>query len=517
VPRPRPLLLGFAAILSGVSGCAPRNQYAPPPPPAVTVAHPVQRPVTEFVELTGTTQSFARVELRARVNGYLESLHFEDGATVKKNDLLFAIDPKPFQATLAAARAKLDEAEANLKAARESKRIQVAEAAVLISRAQLLVAQLAEARGRRLLETGAQPREVYDQQAAGLKTAQADLESKQADLQQATVNYESGIALGEAAVNSAKADLTNAELQLAFTEVRAPIGGRIGRHLVDVGNLVQAEMTLLATIEAYDPINVYFTISESQALYFIRLRQQGKLPPLGSVPIALHMSLGNEEGFPHEGRFNFAEVGIDPETGSTLRRGVFPNADGTIVPGLFARVRGAVGEPSPGLLVPERALGVDQQGRYLLVVNGQNVVEHRSVSMGRIKEGGLRVIEQGLKGDEWVVIDGLLRARPGAKVDPKPGDALAFVGPPGTEPKPVAAKAGPTSPPDPRQPAPGAPTTTTDGQQAAPEAPPAPAASGSPPNPAPDPGEGAGAAEAPAPTPDQGNAADRTDAPPRED
>jgi RND family efflux transporter MFP subunit len=496
------LLLGVAAILSGVSGCGPRNQYAPPPPPAVTVAHPVARPVTEFVELTGTTQAFARVELRARVNGYLQGIHFEDGATVKKDDLLFVIDPKPFQATLAAAQAKRDEAEANLKAARESKRIQVAQAAVLISKAQLFVAQLAEARGRRLLETGAQSREVYDQQAAALKTAQADVESKQADLQQATVTYESGIALGEAAVNSAKADLTNAELQLAYTEVRAPIGGRIGRHLVDVGNLVLAEMTLLSTIEAYDPINVYFTISESQALYFARLRRQGKLPALGTVPIVLHMGLEDESGFPHEGRFDFAEVGIDPETGSTLRRGVFPNADATIVPGLHARVRGAVGEPSPGLLVPERALGEDQQGRYLLVVDGQNVVKHVSVQTG-IKEAGLRVIEQGLKGDEWVVIDGLLRARPGAKVDPKPGDALAFVGPPGTEPKPVAAKADPASAPDPQQPAPGAPPAptasqtapATDGPQAAPEAP----------------------APTPTPTPTPGNAADRTDAPPRED
>jgi RND family efflux transporter MFP subunit len=430
-------LPGFAAIFSGMSGCGAKNQYAPPPPPAVTVANPVQRPVTDYVELTGTTQARAKVDLRARVNGYLQSINFEVGATVKAGDLLFAIDEQPFRASLKAARAKLAEAEATLKAARESKRVEIARAALLIGQARLLIAQLNEVRGRRLVERGAQAHEEYDRQAADFKAAQAEVESKQADLQQAKVDYGSKIALAEANVDNARAAVTTAELQLSYTEIRAPIGGRIGRNLVDVGNLVQTEMTLLGIIETTDPIHVYFTVSESQVLYFTRLRQQNKLPALGTSTIVLQMGLGDEEGFPHEGRLDFAELGVDPDTGTTMRRGIFPNPDGSIVPGLFARVRGAVGSPSPRLLVPERAVGADQQGRYVLVVNDKDVVEYRPITPGT-KFEGLRVVERGLKGDEWVVVNGLLRARPGAKVDPQRGDALAFVAAPAKSPTPDA-------------------------------------------------------------------------------
>ncbi len=325
--RKSSFLPGFAAILSGLSGCGAKNQYAPPPPQAVTVANPVRRPVTDYVELTGTTQARAKVDLRARVNGYLRSIAFEDGATVKEGDLLFAIDEQPFQASLKAARAKLAEAEATLEAARGSKRVEIAQAALLISQAQRLVFQLNEDRGRRLVERGAQSREEYDRQAADLKSAQAQVEAKQADVQQAKVDYGSGIALAEASVDNARADVTTAELQLSYTEIRAPIGGRIGRHLVDVGNLEQAETTLLATIESTDPIDVYFTVSESQVLYFARLRQQNKLPAFGASTIVLQMGLGDEEGFPHEGRLDFAELGVDPDTGTTQRRGIFPSPD----------------------------------------------------------------------------------------------------------------------------------------------------------------------------------------------
>jgi membrane fusion protein (multidrug efflux system) len=410
----------------------------------VTVARPIERPVTDYVELTGSTQATAKVDLRARVNGYLQDILFEDGATVQKGELLFRIDEKPFRAALESARAKLAEAEARRKASRESRVVQTAEAALQVTRSQATVAQLDEARGRRLLERGAQTREEYDRHAAALKTAQADVEVKEANLEQARVEFESNIALTEASVANAQAAVTNAELDLSYTEIRAPIGGRIGRRLVDPGNLVQAETTLLATIEAFDPIYVYFTVSESQVLYFARLRQQHKLPPLGTEPIILNMGLGDEEGFPHEGLFDFGELGVDPDTGTALRRGIFPNPGGTIVPGLFARVRAAVGSPSPRLLVPERALGADQQGRYALVVNAKDVVEQRPVRTGT-EVGGLRVIEEGLKPDDWVVIDGLLRARPGARVAPERGEIPALAtARDGPGPQTTAAPVGPT-------------------------------------------------------------------------
>jgi RND family efflux transporter MFP subunit len=445
------VLLGFAAILPGLSGCGAKNEYAPPPPPAVTVANPVRRPVTDYVELTGSTQARAKVDLRARVNGYLRSINFEDGATVKEGELLFAIDEQPFQAALKAAQAKLAEAEATLKTARGSKRVEVARAALLVAQANALVSQLNEVRGRRLVERGAQAREEYDRQAADYKAAQAVVEARQADLQQAEVDFKSSIALAEASVENARAAVTTAELDVSYTKIVAPIGGRIGRRLVDVGNLVQSGTTLLATIESTDPVYVYFTLSESQVLYFTRLRQQNKLPALGTEPIPLYLGLGDEEDFPHEGRLDFAELGVDPDTGTTLRRGTFPNPDGTLVPGLFARVRGAVGQPTPRVLVPERAVGADQQGRYVLVVNDKDVVEYRPITPG-IKFEGMRVVEKGLKGDEWVVVNGLLRARAGAKVDPQRGDALAFVASSAKQPTSAADRPAPKTeagPPDP--------------------------------------------------------------------
>lgn len=395
--HPGPLALAPAlAAAALLAGCEPRNEFAPPPPPSVTVARPLERPVTEQVEFTGTTESRAKVDIRARVNGYLQSLHFEDGADVKKGDLLFVIEKDPYEIGLERARADLAKAEAALE-----------------------LAKAEVARTSLLLQRNASSRQEYDVDIAERNTAVAE-------------------------VAAAQAAIRDAELQLGYTEVRSPIDGRIGRRLVDVGNLVQAESTLLATIESYDPIYVYFTVSESQLLYFTRLRQQNKLPPLGSEPIELEVALGDEDGFPHKGLFDFAEVGVDPQTGTTLRRGVFPNPGAAIVPGLYARVRAAIGKPVPRLLVPERALGADQQGRYLLVVNTQDEVEYRSVRTGARLEDGLRVIEEGLKGDERVVVNGLLRARPGAKVAPKFEGAEADPAGTGTETATKTAAAPPS-------------------------------------------------------------------------
>ncbi len=225
-------------------------------------------------------------------------------------------------------------------------------------------------------------------------------------------------------MEAAKAALRDAKLQLGYTQIHAPISGRIGRHLVDVGNLVQPEQTILGTIDSYDPLDVYFTMSESDLLFLNHRRAENNLPPLEEQGLVLEMGLGNEEGFPHEGRLDFGELGVDPNTGTIMYRATFPNADRLIVPGLFARLRTTIGEPQPKLLVPERALGTDQRGDYVLIVKEDGTVDYRPVQLGQTL-AGQRVVNEGLKGDEWVVVNGVQRARPGAKVQPKRIEAVA--------------------------------------------------------------------------------------------
>jgi RND family efflux transporter MFP subunit len=369
----------FATLAAGalaVLGCQPRNEFVPPPPPAVEVAAPVERPVTDYLEFTGATRPVSTVDLRARVNGYLEAIHFEDGAMVEEGQLLFTIEQAPFKTKLAMAEADRARARAAL--------------------------QLAEGELRRL-------RTLVSRDAG---TAQ-ELDIRLAERESAVA----GLAAAEAAVDEA-------ELELAYCEIRAPIAGRIGRHLVDVGNLVQSEQSPLATIERFDPIYVYFTLSEGDLLDL----QSGLSPgesapdsPLGDGERELELGIGGEEGYPYRGRLDFTDLGVDPGTGTLQLRGVFPNEDRRLLPGLFARVRTAVGSARPRLLVPDRALGTDQRGDYVLVVGEGDIVEYRSVTLGRAVEG-LRVVTSGLEGGERVVVNGVQFARPGAPVDPQPAD-----------------------------------------------------------------------------------------------
>jgi RND family efflux transporter MFP subunit len=326
--------------------------------------------VADSIEFIGSTRAVATVELRSRVNGYLEQILFEDGATVKEGDLLFVIEQAPFHVALDAAKAELQRAEAALQFEQTEYR-----------RIEPLVARKA--------------------------VTQSELDTRAAELAKA-----------QASVAVAQAAVRRAELDLAYTEIRAPISGRIGQHLVDVGSLVQAEQTLLAKIESIDPIHAYFNVSESDLLRFMRMIRENKLPDPVEHPPVLYLGLANESGFPHEGKLDFREVGLDESTGTALRRGVFPNSDHQLLPGMFVRIHAPVGKPVPRLLVEKRAIGADQRGDYLLVVNDKNVVELRLVKLG-LSTDGMQVVEDGITENDWIVINGLQRARPGATVDPQ--------------------------------------------------------------------------------------------------
>ena len=365
-----PLATSCLLIIVGSVGCEPRNAFVPPPPPEVTVAQPLTSTVAETIDFTGTTEARQVVQLRARVTGYLHRLAFEDGAHVKEGDLLFVIEPAPFEADVDAAKATLQKAVAQ--------------------------EQLAQANLNRALEL---------QKSRAI--AKQDVESNTAELATAAAN-----------VKAAEAALRKATLDLNYTEICAPISGRIGRHLVDIGNLVTKEQTELAVIENIDPIFVYFDVSEAVYLRYAALVREGKVPDPTATPLVLKAALQNEKGFPHLGSLDYTDLGIDPSSGTIRRRGVFPNSDGLLLSGLFVRIRTEIGDPTPKLLIEERAIGSDQRGSFVLVVDEKNKVEYRPVKLG-LQTDSLRVIEEGIESGDWVIVNGMQRALPGSQVRPQ--------------------------------------------------------------------------------------------------
>jgi RND family efflux transporter MFP subunit len=350
-------------------GCHKANQLVAPPPPKVTAAKPLERPVADTVEFVGTAEPTITVDLRARVGGYLRQILFKDGENVKLGQPLFVIDQAPYQVALEGALAAEEKAVASLA--------------------------LAESQKRRMtpLVGTAVTQEEYDVQSAQVETAKAD------------------VAGARAAVKKARQDL-------GYTEIKAPVAGRIGRHMVDVGNLVQAQETPLANIQALDPIYAIFDVSESDFNKYLAMRRKNELPDPEKNPPTLHLAIADEEGFPHEGKLDYRDLVFDSQTGTTRRRAIFPNPDWQIIPGMDVRIQAQVGDPQPKLLVDERAIGTDQRGDYLLVVNDKNVVEYRMVKLGS-KVGGMRAIEHGVNKNDWVIVNGLQRARPGATVNPE--------------------------------------------------------------------------------------------------
>jgi RND family efflux transporter MFP subunit len=356
-------LLAVAAL---VAACE-RNEYQAPPTPRVTVAVPVSRVVTTYGEFTGRTVSVEAVDIRARVQGYLKSLHFRPGTDVTKGDLLFVIEPDLYEAQVQRAEADLARAEATAKAADE----------------QLEITQ------------------TIFQRNAGSK----------ADLVQKTQARDEA----RAAVARARADLAAAQLDLSYTRIFAPISGRIDRNYVDVGNLVgSGEASILAKIVREQPIYAYFNVSERDLLYYRDLLRSSGMGQNGQ-PIPVDLGLSSEDGYPHGGTLDYSSNQVDPSTGTIELRAIFPNKRNLIFPGLFVRLRVPF-TTAPSLLVPDDAVLVDQAGRYVLVVGTDDVVQLRRVKPGALSDG-MRVIESGLAPTDRVVVSGLQRARPGTKVD----------------------------------------------------------------------------------------------------
>jgi RND family efflux transporter MFP subunit len=374
--RSRALALGLV-WLAIAGGCGPGNEYAAPPPPPVTVSLPELREITRFADYTGTTRAVEAVDVRARVQGFLQSIHFEPGDFVDKGTLLFIIDPEPFEVALESAQAKLAGVRAQLE----------------LTKAEL-------ERREQALETRAISELEVIQTRAQRDQARAD-------------------------VRSAAAAVADARLDLDYAHVKAPIEGRVGRNLVDVGALVGAgDATLLAQMVRYAPVHVYFNLSERDVLSLQKrsrsLRDAEGVAYDDREPTPIHVGLADEEGYPHEGRVDYTGLRVDPETGTFEVRGVLPNdgpPDEIMMPGLFVRVRIPVGREEQAMLVSQRALGADQGGRFVLVVGSEDVVEQRYVKVCP-EIDGMAVIESGLRPDDRVVVKGVQRARPGAKVTP---------------------------------------------------------------------------------------------------
>ncbi len=354
-----------------LAGCGERNKYQPPPPAEVTVSEPEQRKVTLYMEVTGSTAPFNRVDLVARVQGFLDKIGYKDGAAVKKGDMLFQIDKQDYEIAL-----------------------QIAEAAVVQQEALLLQANADLKRKQDLVKTAAVS-------VASLDESRAKRDSTQASLDQA------------------KGQVEQAKRNLEYTTILAPFDGAVTARLVDVGAFVgSGSPTKLATIVQVDPIYVKFNVDEQQVLTIReKLRNHGAtLKDIGPVPI--DVGLQTEQGYPHSGTLDYVAPEIDSSTGTLAGRAVLDNKDRALSPGLFVRVRIPKQIDVESLLVPDVALGNNQEGRYLLIVNDKNVVEQRPVEVGEQVDGSQRIIKSGLKPGERVIVGGLMRALPGNTVVP---------------------------------------------------------------------------------------------------
>ena len=371
--RLAPLIVasGMAVLLAS---CGEEQKAAAPPPPVVTVAHPTRRTVIDMDEYVGRFVAVNSVEIRARVSGYLDQVHFTDGQMVKQGDLLFSIDKRPFQTSLDQARANLAQARANSA-----------------------FAEADLARGAQLVRDKTITEQTFDQRTQAKRVAEASVAAQEAATRQAA-------------------------LDLQFTELRAPVDGRIGDRRVSPGNLVTGgtggNTTLLAMIVSLDPIRFEFTFDEASYLRYERLSKAGQDMTSRDGSALVSLRLIDEPDYGYQGRMDFVDNVIDRSSGTIRGRAVFTNPNGVFTPGMFGRLR-VPGSPSyQALLVPDAAIGTEQARKYLLVVDGENVVRQKYVTLGQVSDN-LRVIKDGLAPEDRVIVNGLMRARPGQKVTPQ--------------------------------------------------------------------------------------------------
>ena len=361
-------VIWFSGSLLGCAGKPP----APPPPPTVSVAPVLQRDIAEWDEFSGRLEAVDQVEIRPRVSGYIKRVTFTEGREVRKGEVLFEIDPRPYQADLERAQAQLEQAR---------------------TAAELATREVG--RAQKLVNVQAISREEFDSRTS----AEAN---------------------GSAAVRAAEAAVETARLNLGWTVVRSPIAGRVSRAEVTAGNLVQAgppTATLLTTVVSLDPIYLYFDSDEQTYL-----RYSGRAAAAGNrgwrdARFPVYLGLANETGFPHEGRLDFVDNRIDPASGTIRTRAVFSNRDRRFTPGLFARVKLVGSQKAPALLVRDAAIGTDQDRKFVLVLGKGDSLEYRPVEIGRLSDG-LRIVRSGVAAGDKVVVTGLMRVRPGVKVTP---------------------------------------------------------------------------------------------------
>src|SRR5499427_2639420 len=367
-----------------LAACGEENRYVAPPPPRVTVAVPVQQSVTRYLEATGNTAAVNSADLVARVSGFIEGINYQDGALVQKGTPLFTIEPEPYKVKL-----------------------EQAQAAEVGARSALKQAQAASERQAELVGRQAATQANYDQALATRDGSQSTLTQAEANTRLAALNFE-------------------------YAHVTAPFDGIVTARQVSAGQFVGTSPRVLATIIQLDPIYVNFNVSEQDVLRVRADMARRGLTPEDLKKVPVEVGLQSETGYPHRGTLDYASPSVNPSTGTLPVRAVFQNANRLLLPGYFVRVRVPVGEPQNALLVPDSAIGSDQGGRYILVVDKDDVVEQRKVEIGpRVDE--LRVVESGLNPQDRVVVAGVLRAIPGQKVDPQmqPSDAAAGAAPAG--------------------------------------------------------------------------------------